>query len=256
MEGLVRRFHVSRFAFHIFATHVLLAMLCLWTQAAIAIETQQLYDKAILYKEMYRTTLEVGRDYCLSRGDDEAGSRYFGLYLGTLYYEMGEWENAIQDLEKFEKLSDLQPEDKILSRIRRGMALYQRGKKSQAKRIWQREIRRNKKNPKIQSAIGYAYARSDFQLNKALTLCQTSFQEALDNHFIKRNLGWVYFKQGDIQKAREILESIDLRTPDFLEKKEDRAYEFYDAAILLHLSQLYLPTSGINPTYTLLKLMS
>ena len=246
--------YASRFTFHIYVTLVLFAAACLGTRYAAATETQQLYDKAALYKQMYQTALEVGRDYYFSKREGEAVSRYFPLYLGTLYYEMGEWEKAIQSFKRFERPPGLQTEDKALSRIRRGMALYRRGRKTEAKKIWWAELNKSKKYPKIRNAIGYAYARSDFRLDEALRLCQVAPDEASggspepleglrslnpDDHFIRRNLGWAYFKNGDIQKARELLESIDFETPDFLDKQADRRYEFYDAAILLHLSHLY-----------------
>lgn len=225
--------------YYIYPTLILLAAIFLWTQYATATETQQLYDKAVLYKEMYHTTLEVGLEYCFSKGEDEEISRYFPLYLGILYYEMGEWEKAIQNFENFDRLPNLQPEDKALSKIRRGMALFKQGGKNEAIKIWKREIGKNEENPKVRSVIGYAYARADYQLDEALALCQASYQESPDNHLVKRNLGWAYFKIGDIQKARELLDSIALSAPDFVEKNEDREYEFYDAAILLHLSHLY-----------------
>jgi tetratricopeptide (TPR) repeat protein len=119
------------------------------------------------------------------------------------------------------------------------MALYGQGKKEEAIKIWQ-ETGRNEKNPKVLSTIGYAYARSDFQLAQALRLCQNSFQESPKTPLIKRNLGWEYFKSGDVQRSRELLEAIDLGVPDFIDAiKADRQYEFYDAAILLHVSKLY-----------------
>jgi tetratricopeptide (TPR) repeat protein len=64
------------------------------------------------------------------------------------------------------------------------------------------------------NALGYSFADRNIRLGESLQLIEKAHQLAPDDPFILDSLGWVYYRMGDLPKARKYLEQAYEAKPD------------------------------------------
>lgn len=69
-------------------------------------------------------------------------------------------------------------------------------------------------DPQAYNALGYSLADRNLRLDEARELIQKAVDLAPRDPFIRDSLGWVAFRQGRLQEARELLESAFRARPD------------------------------------------
>jgi tetratricopeptide (TPR) repeat protein len=100
-------------------------------------------------------------------------------------------------------------------------------------------------HPEALNFIGYSWADENRNLDKALDYIKRAVSQKPDNGFIHDSLGWVYYRLGDFNRAREELEkavSLEPRDPHISDHlgdtyralaQKDKALEVYTKALEL-----------------------
>jgi tetratricopeptide (TPR) repeat protein len=109
-----------------------------------------------------------------------------------------------------------------------GLFLETAGRSDDAMSIMQEVLKRQPSHGEALNYVGYSWADKNIHLDKALDYIQRAVELKPDNGYIQDSLGWVYYRLGRIEEAREALEmAVELSEED-------------DPAILDHLGDVYL----------------
>nr|MDA8077451.1 tetratricopeptide repeat protein [Nitrospiraceae bacterium] len=87
-------------------------------------------------------------------------------------------------------------------------------------------IELNPKNTDALNYLGYSYADKGIHLTEAESLVGRALEARPDNGYILDSLGWVYYKQGKLEKALELIKRASQTTKD-------------DPVVLEHLGDIY-----------------
>jgi len=108
-----------------------------------------------------------------------------------------------------------------------GLFLDQAGDRKKAMTIMQKVIALQPSHAAALNYVGYTWADHRQHLDKALTYIRRAVQLKPKNGYIRDSLGWIYYRLGRLQEAKqELLQAVKL-APD-------------DPAILDHLGDVYL----------------
>ena len=86
------------------------------------------------------------------------------------------------------------------------LAAERAGHVAEMERLLRRIISFNPKSAQALNALGYSFADRNVRLKEARNLIERAVQLMPDDAFIQDSLGWVEFRQGNTQRARQILQ--------------------------------------------------
>jgi tetratricopeptide (TPR) repeat protein len=115
-----------------------------------------------------------------------------------------------------------------------GLFLDTLGSQEEALSVMQELIRRQPEHGEALNYVGYLWADKSIHLDKALEYIQRAVKLKPDNNYIRDSLGWVYYRLGRMEEARQTLEEAVKISP------ED------DPTILEHLGDVYLELGRIQ----------
>lgn len=97
------------------------------------------------------------------------------------------------------------------------------GERSKALATWEKGISIDPSFAPILNCLGYTYAEAGIELDRAEKMVKKALAEEPENGAYLDSLGWVYYKKGDAERAKEyILRAIDLiKDPEVYEHLGD-----------------------------------
>ena len=175
---------------------------------------------AFLYQELDR--LAEGIAFLNKVVENMPDKAEFRLYQGTFYEEMREYQKAEAALKEG---LEIEP-DNVKIHFRLGVVYDKWGRKDQSIQAMKEVIRINPEHANALNYLGYTYADLGRNLTEAEELIQRALTLAPEDGYITDSLGWVYFKRGQFDRARQYLEKAVGMVPD-------------DPVILEHLGDVY-----------------
>jgi tetratricopeptide (TPR) repeat protein len=149
--------------------------------------------------------------------------RAFRTRLGSLYLYFEKAEEALQELKK---VLDEDP-DHVDANYFTGMVYQVLGNFEQAESYLRKTIVLAPEREESYNALGYLFAEYGTKLDEAVELIQKALQRSPENGAYLDSLGWVYFKQGNLDAALTQLEKAVRYMP-------------HSAEIQDHLGEVYL----------------
>lgn len=146
------------------------------------------------------------------------------LLRARLYSKEKKNDMAVQTVE--ELLSRNRDDEKIL--MVAGQYYHDAGRENDAERVLRRAIELNPGDSEAYNALGYFFAEAGVKLDEALKLVQKALELNPKAGHILDSLGWVYYRQGNYDKAIQTLESA-----------VERMSRAPDAVIFEHLGDAY-----------------
>ena len=119
--------------------------------------------------------------------------------------EQGAWELLRDALP-----SDSRDENQLYDAA---LAAERAGQLAEMERLLRRIIRFNPKSAQALNALGYSFADRNVRLKEARSLIERAVRLMPDDAFIQDSLGWVEFRQGRVQRARNILQAAWKKQP-------------------------------------------
>jgi tetratricopeptide (TPR) repeat protein len=165
----------------------------------------------------------------------------FYLVLASLYHEEGETDKAKNLLDN--ALTEYK--DNVDFVFEYGLLLERIGEHQKAMAMMQDVLVLEPHHSAALNYIGYSWADQGTNLNEALKYIEEAVSLRPDDGYIRDSLGWVYFKLGDLERARlELERSLELVDSDPTifehlgdvyrqEKNLDKAREVYEKALEL-----------------------
>lgn len=158
---------------------------------------------------------------------DAKTSTRIHLLLGAVYTELQLWERAVEQYDKAEKLADKTDNVKMPdrdwylseSRIKKGIALVQSHRSTEAIQPLLTFIAENKDHPRTDEALFWlaeAYYRSDLLNNAVETYKKilTLYPDTRRKEQVLYGLGWSYFRQQNFKGSTEYFEQMMTDYPD------------------------------------------
>jgi len=143
--------------------------------------------------------------------DPELRQPLFFVLLSSLYQEQGKNITAMEVLNSGLRLYP--DNEQIL--FEHALLLEKTGKPLEALQSMEKVLQLHPGNPEALNFIGYTWADQNINLDKALSYIQQAAAIKPDSGFIHDSLGWVYFRLGQKEKARdELLKALELEPED------------------------------------------
>ena len=211
-------------------THLGMGMICL--------------ANARLYQDLYLAALDTNLDYFkrLLSIKSPSGSHLANLYMGLTLLEAGRLSEAENFFIKFLADENGSPQDKELARINLATALFLQDKSVQAHDLWSQI---SGEQPATSTALAAAYSRVGLIEKKPLATCTGIWNRLRHSNQAPsiqtvNNLIYVFAKEEQIEKAFELIMSVDL-VAFFHEEipTKNKVIRFYDSALLGNLSFFY-----------------
>ncbi len=134
----------------------------------------------------------------------------FYALLASLYEEKNEIDTAINLLSN---ALDLFPNDQQIL-FESAILLDKKGRQEEAIARMQQILELYPDHPEALNYIGYTWADKNINLDKALAYIKKAVEVKPDNGYILDSLGWVYYRLGRFEEAREQLEKAVQLAPD------------------------------------------
>jgi tetratricopeptide (TPR) repeat protein len=140
-------------------------------------------------------------------------------YLAQFYFYKKRPQEAIKI---YEKILETNP-DYVEAFFWLGYLYDECGQRDKALQIWEKGRNIDSSFAPILNCLGYTYAEEGINLDKAEELIKGALKEEPENGAYLDSLGWVYFKKGELEKAKEyIVKAVDLiKDPDVYEHLGD-----------------------------------
>ncbi|MFH1519068.1 MAG: tetratricopeptide repeat protein [Candidatus Omnitrophota bacterium] len=147
-------------------------------------------------------------------------------YLAQFYFHKKRPQEAIKI---YEKILETNP-DYVEAFFWLGFLYDERGQREKALETWEKGRVLDSSFTPILNCLGYTYAEEGINLDLAEELVKKALEKEPENGAYLDSLGWVYFKKGEIEKAKEhILKAIGLvKDPDIYEHLGDIYIEIGD----------------------------
>lgn len=129
-------------------------------------------------------------------------------------------------LSTFDRALSAFPEDYELL-YEYGLYLDTLGSREKAISIMEEVIKRQPEHGEALNYVGYSWADKSVHLDKALEYIQRAVKLKPDNGYIRDSLGWVFYRLGRNEEARDALEEAARLSPD-------------DPTIFDHLGDVYM----------------
>ena len=171
--------------------------------------------------------------------DPEVRQPLFFALLSSLYQEQ---DKNVAAMEVLNSGIRLYPNNEQIL-FEHALLLGKTGKPLEALESMAKVLQLHPGNPEALNFIGYTWADQNINLDKALTYIQQAVAIKPDSGFIRDSLGWVYFRLGQKEKARdELLKALELEPedPDIHEHLGDvyQSLHMPDQAILSYQNAL------------------
>ncbi len=147
-------------------------------------------------------------------------------YLAQFYFYKKRPQEAIK---AYEKILEINPEY-VEAFFWLGFLYDECGQHEKALKTWERGRDIDPSFAPILNCLGYAYAQAGINLDEALGMVKKALEKEPKNGAYLDSLGWVYFKKGELEKAKKyIIEALDLvKDPDIYEHLGDIYIEMGD----------------------------
>lgn len=151
----------------------------------------------------------------------------FELYmtLAQVYERGRKYREAEQAIQEAEKVAGRQS-DRVMVWFLRGAIAERQKKFDEAEEQFKRVIAAEPHDSSTLNYYGYMLADRGVRLEEAVTLIQRALADEPYNGAFLDSLGWAYFKQGNLEKARVELEKAAARTA-------------HDPTVRQHLGEVY-----------------
>jgi len=133
-------------------------------------------------------------------------------YLGQFYFYKKRPQEAI---DVYEKILESNP-DYVEALFWLGYLYEECGQRDKALNAWERGIGLDSSFAPILNCLGYTYAEEGINLDLAEEMVEKALETEPENGAYLDSLGWIYYKKGDVEKAKEyVLKAINLiKDPD------------------------------------------
>jgi len=140
-------------------------------------------------------------------------------YLAQFYFYKKKPQAAI---EVYEKILESNP-DYVEALFWLGYLYEDCGQRGKALETWERGSNLDSSFAPILNCLGYTYAEEGVKLDLAEKMVRKALKEEPENGAYLDSLGWIYYKKGDLDKAKEyVLKAISLiQDPDVYEHLGD-----------------------------------
>ena len=147
-------------------------------------------------------------------------------YLAQFYFYKKRPQEAIK---AYEKILETNP-DYVEAFFWLGFLYDESGQHEKALQAWERGRDSDPFFAPILNCLGYAYAQAGINLDEALEMIKKALEKEPKNGAYLDSLGWVYFKKGELEKAKKyISEALELvKDPDIYEHLGDIYVELGD----------------------------
>lgn len=147
-------------------------------------------------------------------------------YLAQFHFYKNRPQEAIK---AYEKILEIKP-DYVEAFFWLGLLYDEDGQNKKAIEIWEKGRRVDPSFAPILNCLGYAYAQSETNLDEALRMVKRALQKEPKNGAYLDSLGWIYYKKGELDKAKMyIIEALGLvEDPDIYEHLGDIYMELGD----------------------------
>ena len=143
--------------------------------------------------------------------DPELRQPLFFALLSSLYQEQ---DKNVAAMEVLNSGIRLYPNNEQIL-FEHALLLGKTGKPLEALQSMEKALQLHPGNPEALNFIGYTWADQNINLDKALSYIQQAAAIKPDSGFIRDSLGWVYFRLGQKEKARdELLKALELEPED------------------------------------------
>ena len=143
--------------------------------------------------------------------DPELRQPLFFALLSSLYQEQ---DKNIAAMEVLNSGIRLYPTNEQIL-FEHALLLGKTGKSLEALQSMEKVLQLHPDNPEALNFVGYTWADHNMNLDKALAYIQQAAAIKPDSGFIRDSLGWVYFRLGQKEKARdELLKALELEPED------------------------------------------
>jgi tetratricopeptide (TPR) repeat protein len=203
---------------------------------------------AELHDELARTSAAISADY-LKRLSAERGrsrSRYSDLYFGCALLESGKTDAALRPLERF-AASGHDAKSTAMAKTAIGTATYLGGDKQKAQDIWNGIDRAD---ADVKTEVAAAWSRTDAAGKNPPALCDEAITAGSRKNgrgssiIVLKNCLGVYARAGQLDKARDLLRTADLKSYSYRESLgKSKVLSFYDIGLLDSLGAYYLQES-------------
>lgn len=181
--------------------------------------------QAIIYNRESKTGKAVGLLESAMEKSDRSGKTALIPYLSAFYQEQEHYRQAESLLQQ--GLSINPGSTELLYEL--GVLYEKMGDVDAAIEKMKQVIEKDPENADALNYLGYTYADQNIHLEKAESLIRRALALEPESGHILDSMGWVYYRQGDYQKARKYLE-------EAVEKIGD------DPIIFEHLGDVYRKT--------------
>lgn len=131
--------------------------------------------------------------------DSECVAAY--LYLGDLYYEMGNIDNAIS---AWRRIITLYPEMAYITFRRLEKAFYEKGKFEKIVDLYNDVLERNPRDVKTIMTLANIQ-RKKGDIDEALRLCQTALELEPNSRRVKQALARLYYEKGETERSLQAM---------------------------------------------------
>jgi tetratricopeptide (TPR) repeat protein len=157
--------------------------------------------RASLLAETGKTTEAVSELKSLLDGKND---RETYITMAQVYEKGKNYAEMAKAIEAAEKLSDSKEDKESIAFMRGGM--YEKMKNFEAAEAQLRKVlESNPKNASALNYLGYMLADRNVRLNEALEMIRQAVELDPNNGAYLDSLGWVYFRQGDLDQAENYL---------------------------------------------------
>ncbi|MDD3295833.1 MAG: tetratricopeptide repeat protein [Candidatus Omnitrophica bacterium] len=145
-------------------------------------------------------------------------------YLAQFYFYKKKPQQAI---EVYKKIIETNPKH-VTAYFWLGYLYEEAGRRREAVDMWKAGLEIDGSYAPILNSLGYVYAQEGNNLDLAEEMVQKALKEEPENGAYLDSLGWIYYRKGDFDKAKEYLE----KSITYI--KDPEVYE--------HLGDLYITT--------------